>query len=75
MPVQTDLFRLFVIVMAIFGAINVLRWIRRSPDDPITFGPLTMAKASRTRFVLLWNAIGIPILAIVPFVFLAPVKH
>jgi hypothetical protein len=69
---NTDLFRLFVIVIAIFGAINALTWIRRSADDPITLGPLTMSKARWTRFVLLWNGIGIPILALLLFLVWRP---
>jgi hypothetical protein len=64
---NADLFRLFVLVLAIFGVINVLRWIRQSVDNRISIGPVTMSKVAWTRAVMLWNGIGIPLLAIYLF--------
>ena len=64
-----NVFRIGVIVIAVIGMINTLFVIRRSTGDEFTLGRVTMDKDRWTWAVLLFNAVGIPIVAIVLFGF------
>ena len=67
-----DIFRLGILGLALVGVANVLWLIRRSVEDPLALGPVTMSKRAWMRAVLLWNAIGIALLAFMLFAIWRP---
>jgi hypothetical protein len=56
-------FPLAVLVLGLFGMVNALIVIRRTPGDTFSLGPIRLDKERATLFVIVANLVGLPLIA------------